>query len=73
IFYLDTAGNNKAGPTKLDVTTAPVVILSDQENRSTWLRRHSVSTGNSLEHSLLLQASERKSSNAYTLISPFYE
>ncbi|MEQ2279168.1 hypothetical protein AMECASPLE_006662 [Ameca splendens] len=48
-----------------------VVLPPDWENRSTRLRRDRVSAGNSLEHNLLLQASERKSSNAYTLISLF--
>ncbi|MED6266184.1 hypothetical protein CHARACLAT_033183 [Characodon lateralis] len=37
-----------------------VVLLPDRENCSTRLRRDRVSAGNFLEHSLLLQASERK-------------
>ncbi|KAK5602239.1 hypothetical protein CRENBAI_015059 [Crenichthys baileyi] len=63
-------------PPKLHVTTLMRSRLSSfQTGRTAALGFVETASllGTSLEHSLLLQASERKSSNAYTLISPFYE
>ncbi|MEQ2223122.1 hypothetical protein ILYODFUR_033524 [Ilyodon furcidens] len=56
-------GRITVGPTKLHVTTVMWSLLSSLRpgNCSTRLRRDSFSAGNSLEHSLILQASERKS------------